>query len=659
MKRFYSLYYIPFFLCALLILISTPLALAQEPPSRIEITDLDTDQFPQIDIHIAAIAENGGRYPGLFADMISITENVADRVPSVYDTPRGTELIFVIDADTVAQENWSDIRSAIEGYASVSWMDEELDYVTLIVSDGQSSETLVERTQFYTGVSNAFITESGTYYEPRTLPTTSVYDLLGGVLTGLPDEAPNPGMYRALVFFSSGDTAGDTNASQQVSALAQEKDIRLYTVLLGEAPGGEFILSELSQASGGQFYRFDSASSATPMWEVLTSHRQQYTISYRSQIVASGFHSVQVTVAGLQVSDNFEITVLEPQVEITLPEPNTEIIRVAPDSGGQPSDYEPRTQAVKYLWTWPDQHERQVDMIQLRVNGAVQAQLDLTASDDRNLVWDMSALPPGPYSLRVEVIDELGLMGQSTEIPVVVTLQDEATAESTPSPAPDLTATPSPGIMTSVTDMAKSALNWIKRNLGCIAGSGFSIGALILAAFVFQRRMAGLGRSPISWIRRQSFFRPIEAILRPIERVIGPIRIKKPEKKEKDEKKEKADKPDKAPSRAPGRDRPGQRIAWLEVITGQTKEPGPIQLSTELTFGRSSERAQVVFSDRTISRLHSRITPEHGGKFRVFNYSNQSTWVNEQRVPEHGLQLNDGDMIRMGRVQLRFRIERR
>ena len=418
MKRLHSPYYIPFLLCALLILISIPPALAQEPPTRIGITELDTDQFPQMDIYITAIAENGGRYPGLFADMVGITENGAERVPSIYDTPRGTELIFLIDADTAAQDNWSEIREAIEGYASVSWMDEDLDYVTIIVANGQTSETLVERTQFYTAVSNAFITETGTYYEPPTQPATPVYDLIGETLASLDEETPSPGMYRALVLFSSGDTAGDTNASQRVSDLAKEKNIQLYTALLDDTPGGEFILAELSRDSGGQFYRFDSASSTTPMWEVLTSHRQQYTISYRSQIVASGFHSVKVTVAGVETSGNFEITVLDPQVEITLPEPNTEIIRIPSASGGDATSHEPRTQAIKYLWSWPDQHERQVNMVQLRVNGAVQAQLDLTASDNRNLVWDMSALAPGPYSLRVEVIDELGLMGQSTEIPV-------------------------------------------------------------------------------------------------------------------------------------------------------------------------------------------------------------------------------------------------
>jgi pSer/pThr/pTyr-binding forkhead associated (FHA) protein len=84
-----------------------------------------------------------------------------------------------------------------------------------------------------------------------------------------------------------------------------------------------------------------------------------------------------------------------------------------------------------------------------------------------------------------------------------------------------------------------------------------------------------------------------------------------------------------------------------------------MELTKELTFGRSKEQSIVVFSERTISRQHAQIAPEHGDKYRIFNHSSQNTWVNEQRVPEHGLLLNDGDKIRMGKVQLLFRYQRR
>jgi predicted component of type VI protein secretion system len=55
-----------------------------------------------------------------------------------------------------------------------------------------------------------------------------------------------------------------------------------------------------------------------------------------------------------------------------------------------------------------------------------------------------------------------------------------------------------------------------------------------------------------------------------------------------------------------------------------------------------------------VSRLHTRVVPEHGGNFRVYNQSSQQTWVNEQQVPEHGLLLKNGDVIRMGQARVRF-----
>jgi hypothetical protein len=650
MRRTHSIYYILFSLATLLFLVTIPQAYGQEAPDRLEITWVDTDQFPQIDVYVTAYTATGKRFPALFADMVDLYENGNRQPASITDTPQGTEVIFLFDADPAAQSHWSEIRDAIEDYASVSWMEEGLDYATLTVANGLESETLVDRTQFHTAVANAFINENGTYYEPPTMPVTPLYDLIVNTLAQLDEESPRPGMYRALVVFSNGDLGGSTQTADRVATLAQEKNVVLHTVWLGDSAGGQQILAQLAQSSLGQTLSFESASSLTPLWEILSSHKQQYTISYRSQVVASGTHSVRVDVSGVDDTRSFEITILNPAVEITLPEPNTVIRRTQSGTSENVADFEPTTQAVKYAWTWPDQHEREINLIQLRVNGAVQQQLDLTTSSDRNLVWNIANLSPGPYSLRVEVTDELGLTGQSAEIPVTIEIQDESAAVATPSAAPDVTATPEPGIMSSATEMLKSLLDGLKRQLGCITVSGLSLGGLLLAAFAFRRRIGGMTSSPIAFLRRQRFFRPIDNILRYVERVTGPIKLKKPAKKEK--------KADKAAEPAQPRPRPGKAAAWLEVVSGQTATPSPIQLVAELSLGRSSEQAQVVFSERTISRLHARVTPEHGDKYRVYNFSSQHTWVNEQRVPEHGLLLNDGDVIRMGRVQLRFRYKR-
>jgi pSer/pThr/pTyr-binding forkhead associated (FHA) protein len=45
-----------------------------------------------------------------------------------------------------------------------------------------------------------------------------------------------------------------------------------------------------------------------------------------------------------------------------------------------------------------------------------------------------------------------------------------------------------------------------------------------------------------------------------------------------------------------------------------------------------------------------------GNRYRLYDAGSTSgTWVNEQQVPEYGIQLRDGDEIFLGQVHLRFR----
>jgi pSer/pThr/pTyr-binding forkhead associated (FHA) protein len=63
-----------------------------------------------------------------------------------------------------------------------------------------------------------------------------------------------------------------------------------------------------------------------------------------------------------------------------------------------------------------------------------------------------------------------------------------------------------------------------------------------------------------------------------------------------------------------------------------------------------------VFHDRSVSRLHARILPVEGG-YRLFDAGSTSgTWVNYTPLAaEAGHDLRDGDLINLGRVQLRFK----
>ena len=75
-----------------------------------------------------------------------------------------------------------------------------------------------------------------------------------------------------------------------------------------------------------------------------------------------------------------------------------------------------------------------------------------------------------------------------------------------------------------------------------------------------------------------------------------------------------------------------------------------------LSLGRDGAVAEAIFHDRSVSRLHARIVLE-GSAYRLFDSGSTSgTWVNYAPIPAGaGHLLQDGDLINLGRVQLRFK----
>lgn len=95
---------------------------------------------------------------------------------------------------------------------------------------------------------------------------------------------------------------------------------------------------------------------------------------------------------------------------------------------------------------------------------------------------------------------------------------------------------------------------------------------------------------------------------------------------------------------------------YLEVITAETQIPGRINIeSVDVRLGRSPSLVEIAFeNDTTVSRQHATISWD-GHTFRIYDDNSTSgTWVNDQQVGEHGVQLFDNDSIFLGKVHLRF-----
>jgi pSer/pThr/pTyr-binding forkhead associated (FHA) protein len=99
--------------------------------------------------------------------------------------------------------------------------------------------------------------------------------------------------------------------------------------------------------------------------------------------------------------------------------------------------------------------------------------------------------------------------------------------------------------------------------------------------------------------------------------------------------------------------------AYLEVVEpgGGSAPRGNIELVGEsVTLGRDGALAETVFHDRSVSRLHARIVALNGVFLLYDAGSTSGTWVNYAPLPpETGYALQHGDLINLGRVQLRFR----
>jgi predicted component of type VI protein secretion system len=78
---------------------------------------------------------------------------------------------------------------------------------------------------------------------------------------------------------------------------------------------------------------------------------------------------------------------------------------------------------------------------------------------------------------------------------------------------------------------------------------------------------------------------------------------------------------------------------------------------SSLRLGRDANLADAIFNDRSVSRLHARIEIANG-VFKILDEGSTSgTWVNFNQIPaQGGHELKPGDLINLGRVQLRFQV---
>jgi hypothetical protein len=281
---------------------------------------------------------------------------------------------------------------------------------------------------------------------------------------------------------------------------------------------------------------------------------------------------------------------------------------------------------------FPDGHPRAVQP-ELLVNGERAPAAPDPAS--AALLWDVTGYgESGTLSLQARVTDELGLSATSAAVTVTLTLESVAVPASTASAA----GAPGRGLLVPVilgllllVNVVLGGWLWSSRRgrrRGPIAAGG-------TAALTQPTRPAQATRPTQPFIP--------SAPTRPNPRLQLPAvpRLSLPQR------------PKRAQTRPLGK-------AYLEVLDpggGGAARDDIELLGPSVYLGRDASLVEAAFPDRSVSRRHARIVEVREGVFQIFDErSTSGTWVNFTQIPSAtGWDLRDGDIINLGRVQLRFR----
>ncbi|HSG15635.1 MAG TPA: FHA domain-containing protein [Anaerolineae bacterium] len=619
--RFHRILLIISSVVASLLFASLEPALAQAEP-RLEITAVDTSEFPNVRVVVMATDGDGQRRLDVEGLLLSENDASVERY-EVAELLVGIELFIVIDAnsdieshdDAGGPSRREKVRDSIIQFAEDQMDGGQMDRVTIIVPEGEAAAVLLDSAIFPNEVINEI-----NFYDADAAANSPVGEMLALAIEHAA-ETRQEGRFQAVLLYSD---AGRLDRQLDYTALteqAQAVDVPIFAAILGsQADNAEIAnVTALTEPTGGDWVHMPQPEELASLVETITGNRPQFELSYRSALASSGPRTIVAELDGVLTQAEAVLDIAPPAAEIVV-DNSRPIRRVAPEPGAPLIEAEPSSQPIAARVSWPDGYPREVVEAVLLVNGTPQLSEAAPAVDDGGLLaleWDISDLDEGSYDLVVQVADELGLEGQSAPLPMTVIVEGLAPEEL---PA-EITSTAVPAGEDESTSVG------LEENISLIA-IGVAILALVVAVVVLIVAVVLLRR-------RKSA--PLVAATSPPAESAAPV----------DHQATQVIMPAFVAQQA--------ATAYLEPLENAPDHQGSISIGEEsMTIGRDPKLAQIVFADKSVSRLHARIM-QSGSTFRLYDEGSASgTYINFDQVGLTPQVLNDNDDIHIGRVHLRF-----
>jgi pSer/pThr/pTyr-binding forkhead associated (FHA) protein len=561
-----------------------------------------TDQFPTITLFLSVVDNSGRRIPGLPPTSFDVLED-SSKIPfqnlSVTEAELGTRQIFVINtnADMKVRDTLGQTRFDLALQALLEWWQLPaagtygIDELYLITHEGEWVTHSSYPAELASTLDN---------FIPIYADENSGYDLLLQALDFTSDPAPRLGMRTHLIFFSALPRTPRDLPLANIISLALETGTTIHPILIGdqehlEQPEAD-PLRELAEATGGELILLDPAQGLPNLATNIFSQRTQYELSYTSQAITPGVHEIQVQISadGVEATSdtqNFEIDVRPPGVAFVQP-PN-HIIRETDDPSLTLDALPPRSQDLRLLITFPDEHPREIISSQLIVDGEVVSSSTEPPFD--YFEWNLTSfLESETHLIQAMVEDSLGLRGTTIELPVNIEVL-----------------------------IPPRGLSAIRPALGSLLAAL----AVLVAGAILAAGLINLGRQQTSSAR--STRQAKQTSKRPLKR--AGFR-KHPDTR-------------------------AAEASLIPIDTGGHEGKPILLAGTEYVLGRDPALTPTPFDDPSVAVIHARLTRQAGGSYLLRDQnSTAGTWVNYDPIPKEGKTLNHGDLIHIGRVALRFQL---
>lgn len=597
-------------------------AIAQdEVTGSATLSQLNSENYPQISFFLEAEDESGNAIVGLDENDIAIIENGSDPIApgSVERNEPGYQVILAYNLSPSLATLTSDGVSRYQVVTDhiINWLNSRPsntpDDFSLATDTGLQQIRRENPREF---------TQELSAYEPELSNSQPNLTSLLQALDLATDPNPNPLMKRVILYITPQLNLSSISAIPGFIDRAIQQDVTIIVWMIGPATARSSNASvvepvvELAETSGGEFFLFSGVEELPDIEIYFGSNRYIYQVTYNSQINSSGFHQIEAVVNHqdqlIQSNQESVRLVIQPPTPILINPPL--LIERTWDVDPDDARIRELTTAeieINYIYQFPDGYPRDLSSARLFVDEEMVQ--EVKEAPFERFVLDLSAVETDQELLfQVEVEDVLGLSAQTE--PTIINISVE--------PIP---LTFWEGLMR----LELSPERWI------ILASILIAGTVLIVAIVF------VGKKQSFW-REQTKLRK-----RFVDPVTQPVKINQDGSGKK--------------KAAGGKHSAGKQVEAMLVPLNDQFEPNRQKTvvldKKEWLIGSDEKQARLVIKNAAVDSTHARLIRGHTGEYWLSDRNSiAGTWVNFKPISNNGIKLKHGDLIHFAKACYRFEL---